>query len=83
MMAIMADETTLDAEVERSRELAARLRETLARRMAAASNGLRRAVRERPAASVLAAVVAGFAVVCAVRYFLAREAPAETQPARR
>ena len=82
-MTFMAEQTTFDAEVERSKELAARLREALARRMAMAGSGLSRAVRERPAASIVAAVVAGFAVIYALRYFLTKEAPAETQSAHR
>ena len=78
----MSEHTTLEAEVERSRELAARLREALARKMANAGSGLRKAVRERPAASIAAAVVAGFAVVLAIRY-LFRGEPEETLTARR
>jgi hypothetical protein len=78
----MSEQPTLEAEIERSRELAARLREALARKMAEAGTGLRRVVRERPAASIVAAVVAGFAVVVALRILLRAES-AETQTARR
>jgi hypothetical protein len=82
MMTDMSEQPTLEAEIERSRELAARLREALARKMAEAGTGLRRAVRERPGASIVAAVVAGFAVVVALRILLKAE-PAETQTVRR
>jgi len=81
-MTVMSDHTTLEAEVERSRELAARLREALAGKMADAGNGLRRAVRERPGAAIMTAVIAGFAVVVALR-LLFRGESAETQTARR
>ncbi len=81
-MTFMSEHTALEAEVERSKEVAARLREALARKMAEAGSGFRRVVAERPVASVAAALAAGFAVVWALRY-LFRGEPEETRTARR